>query len=40
MGSSVEEAQVFIARFRDGGEERRVHAHFGVVVIYVKKLER
>jgi hypothetical protein len=40
MGSSVEEAQVFIARFRDGVKERRVHAHSGVVAIDVKKPER
>tara|TARA_R110002003_G_scaffold44_7_gene3247 strand:- start:5030 stop:5434 length:405 start_codon:yes stop_codon:yes gene_type:complete len=40
MGSSVEEAQVFIASIRNGVKERRVHAHFGVVVFYVKKPER
>lgn len=37
MGWSVEEAQVFIAKFRNGVKERKVHAYFEVVVIHAKK---
>jgi hypothetical protein len=40
MGWSAEEAQVFIAKFRNGVKERKVHAYFEVVVIYAKKPER
>lgn len=37
MGWSVEEAQVFFAKFRNGVKERRVHAYFEVVVIHARK---
>ncbi|KAF1842507.1 S-adenosyl-L-methionine-dependent methyltransferase [Cucurbitaria berberidis CBS 394.84] len=37
MGWSIEEAQVFIAKFRNGLKERRVHAYFEVVVIHARK---
>ncbi|KAF2997663.1 hypothetical protein E8E13_005667 [Curvularia kusanoi] len=37
MGWSVEEAQVFIAKFRNGLKERRVHAYFEVVQFSARK---
>jgi hypothetical protein len=37
MGWSIEAAQVFIAKFRQGVKERRVHAYFEVVVIHARK---
>ncbi|CAG5146648.1 uncharacterized protein ALTATR162_LOCUS1913 [Alternaria atra] len=37
MGWSVEEAQVFFAKFRAGVKERKVHAYFEVVVIHARK---
>ncbi|EUC37180.1 hypothetical protein COCCADRAFT_86508 [Bipolaris zeicola 26-R-13] len=37
MGWSVEEAQVFFAKFRNGVKERKVHAYFEVVVIHARK---
>ncbi|KZM27185.1 hypothetical protein ST47_g1708 [Ascochyta rabiei] len=37
MGWSVDEAQVFIAKFRSGLKERRVHAYFEVVQFSARK---
>ncbi|KAI4943965.1 hypothetical protein J4E91_009113 [Alternaria rosae] len=37
MGWSVEEAQIFFAKFRSGVKERKVHAYFEVVVIHARK---
>lgn len=37
MQWSLEEAQVFIAKFRTGLKERKVHAYFEVVLIYGRK---
>jgi hypothetical protein len=37
MGWSIQEAQVFIAKFRTSVKERRVHAYFEVVVIHARK---
>ncbi|KAF3036196.1 hypothetical protein E8E12_006525 [Didymella heteroderae] len=37
MGWSIEEAQVFIAKFRNGLKERRVHAYFEVVQFSARK---
>jgi hypothetical protein len=37
MGWTVEEAQIFFAKFRAGVKERRVHAYFEVVVIHARK---
>ncbi|KAF2632418.1 S-adenosyl-L-methionine-dependent methyltransferase [Macroventuria anomochaeta] len=37
MGWSVEEAQVFIAKFRNGLKERKVHAYFEVVQFSARK---
>ena len=37
MGWSVEAAQVFIAKFRNGLKERRVHAYFEVVQFSARK---
>jgi hypothetical protein len=37
MGWSVDEAQVFIAKFRNGLKERKVHAYFEVVQFSARK---
>jgi len=37
MGWSIEEAQMFIAKFRNGVKDRKVHAYFEVVVIHARK---
>jgi hypothetical protein len=37
MGWSVQEAQIFFAKFRAGVKERKVHAYFEVVVIHARK---
>jgi hypothetical protein len=37
MGWTPEEAHMFIAKFRGGVKERRVHAYFEVVVIHARK---
>ncbi|KAF2032346.1 S-adenosyl-L-methionine-dependent methyltransferase [Setomelanomma holmii] len=37
MGWSVQEAQVFIAKFRNGVRERKEHAYLEVVVIHARK---
>ncbi|RAR16253.1 S-adenosyl-L-methionine-dependent methyltransferase [Stemphylium lycopersici] len=37
MGWSVDEAQVFFAKFRNGVKEKKVHAYFEVVVIHARK---
>jgi SAM-dependent methyltransferase len=37
MGWSVQEAQVFIAQFRNGVKDRKIHAYFETVVIYARK---
>ncbi|KAI4657319.1 uncharacterized protein J4E79_007392 [Alternaria viburni] len=37
MGWTVDEAQIFFAKFRSGVKERKVHAYFEVVVIHARK---
>jgi hypothetical protein len=37
MGWTVDEAQIFFAKFRAGVKERKVHAYFEVVVIHARK---
>ena len=37
MGWSIEEAQVFIAKFKNGLKERRVHAYFEVIQFSARK---